>query len=153
MAEARHSQRCMAPDDPCPGAGGPSRRWRSPAGFVRAWSRLLAGFLTGSLFSRQMRGRLRRFWAGNFRRGYVRRQLARRRGECAQCGVCCTLGLTCPALKKPGFCSIYATGCRPKNCEVFPLDERDLADVKLSGGTCTYWFEPEPPSGGGTGKP
>ena len=153
MAEVQHCQRCMSPVEHCVcGAGSPPRRRWFAVRFAQAWLVLLGGFFAGSLFSRQMRGRLRRFWAGNFRPGHVRRQLARRRGDCGQCGICCTLGLTCPALKKAGACSIYTTGCRPKNCEVFPLDEKDIEDVKLSGGTCTYRFEPEPPAGGGTDK-
>ena len=135
----------MSPAGACACGKSPSRR--TPLAFLRAWIRLAAGFFAGSLFSRQMRGRLRRFWAGNFRRGYVKRQLARRRGECGQCGVCCALGITCPALRQAGCCSIYTTGGRPRNCEIFPLDEKDLADVKLSGGACAYWFEPETKAG------
>jgi hypothetical protein len=86
-----------------------------------------------------VRGKLRRQWLVNFRPDYVRRQLARRQGECRQCGVCCALGNTCPMLHSQRHCLIYH-GYRPKSCCVFPVDERDLLDVKAAGGTCGYVF-------------
>ncbi len=95
--------------------------------------------LRHSILTRQYRGKLRRFWLGNFRRGYVRRSLTQRRGECRQCGVCCGLGNTCPVLHEKKLCLIYR-GYRPRSCRLFPIDERDIRDVELLGGTCGYHF-------------
>ena len=103
-----------------------------------------SGVLVGwrhSVLTLHLRGKFRRFWAVNFRPGYVRRQLNRRGGDCRQCGVCCSLGNTCPMLHRGRHCMIYH-GYRPKSCQLFPLDDRDIADVTAVGGTCGYSFAP-----------
>ena len=83
-------------------------------------------------------GKLRRMWLCTFRPGYVRAQLARRRGACLQCGRCCRLAFRCPMLARGNKCLIY-TVARPRNCTMFPLDARDLAEV---GNQCGYRFVP-----------
>ena len=96
--------------------------------------------LLGSRFVIHLVGKFRRFYLVEFRRGYVRRQLALRKGECRQCGQCCSLLLICPLLTRQGLCRIYHRG-RWKMCKAFPIDERDISDVVLTGGTCGYYFE------------
>lgn len=74
-------------------------------------------------------GKARRLGLGLFRRRYVRAKARQRRGECLRCGACCALGHRCPFLRNTGAiteCRIH--GCRPSNCRLFPIDERDLAD-------------------------
>jgi hypothetical protein len=83
--------------------------------------------------------KLRRFWLVHFRKEYVQRQLLVRKGDCHQCGTCCNLLFTCPMLTKKGRCLIYGT-CRPQTCKVFPIDRRDVDEVKLCGGQCGYRF-------------
>ena len=87
-------------------------------------------------------GKLRRFWLAHFRKEYVQRQLLVRKGECHQCGTCCNLLFTCPMLTKQGHCLIYGTW-RPQACKVFPIDQRDIDEVKLCGGQCGYLFNGE----------
>ena len=96
-------------------------------------------------------GKLRRFYLGVFRPGYVRRSLARRHGECARCGACCALGYRCLTLRDNGSgteCRIHKL--RPINCRLFPIDERDLADRDLINPdlSCGFFFDGAP-----TGKP
>lgn len=85
-------------------------------------------------------GKLRRFWLVHFRRGYVQRQIFVRQGACRQCGSCCNLLFTCPMLTKQARCLIYGT-CRPQACKVFPIDQRDIDEVKFCGARCGYRFK------------
>lgn len=87
-------------------------------------------------------GKLRRFGLVHFRKGYVQRQISVRQGDCHQCGTCCNLLVTCPMLTKKGRCFVYGT-CRPQTCKVFPIDQRDIDEVKLCGGQCGYRFNAE----------
>ncbi len=79
-------------------------------------------------------GRPRRWYLNHFCKDYVKRQLARRRGECRMCGACCQMGIRCLQLKHDGdghlVCNKY-DGRRSLNCQNFPLDERDLAERNL----------------------
>jgi len=84
-------------------------------------------------------GKLRRLYLVTFRRRYVRRQIALRAGLCRQCGRCCALCFTCPALATDRSCLIYGKW-RPRSCVAFPIDRRDLDDVRLTGGACGYYF-------------
>ncbi|MFB3886846.1 MAG: hypothetical protein ACE144_16600 [Thermodesulfobacteriota bacterium] len=85
-------------------------------------------------------GKFRRFYLVYFRKGYVKRQLALREGECRQCAQCCTFVFACPMLKGQQHCRIYDK-FRLKMCQSFPIDQRDIDEVALSGGTCGYRFE------------
>jgi len=95
-------------------------------------------------------GKVRRLALGAFRPDYVRRSIARRRGECLRCGACCQLGFCCVWLRRNGS----TTECRfhdlrPPNCRLFPIDERDLADRDLifPDRPCGYSFAPEDQEG------
>ena len=84
-------------------------------------------------------GKLRRLYLVNFRKKYVQKQIARREGACRQCGTCCNLLVTCPMLLKKGRCLVYGL-CRPQTCKVFPIDQRDIREVRLCNGTCGFHF-------------
>ena len=88
-------------------------------------------------------GKLRRFYLAYFRKAYVKKQLALRKGECHQCARCCSFVFLCPMLTQQQLCRIYNT-CRLKMCKSFPIDQRDIDEVALSGGTCGYRFEKNP---------
>jgi len=88
-------------------------------------------------------GRTRRFYLVHFRKAYVRRQLSVREGACHQCGQCCDLLFTCPMLTSRGRCLIYNTW-RPQVCKVFPIDQRDIDEIRLCGGECGYRFVEAP---------
>jgi hypothetical protein len=87
-------------------------------------------------------GKARRFYLVHFRKDYVQRKLLLRRGKCQQCGCCCSLLFTCLMLTQEGLCRVYERN-RWLACKVFPIDERDIADVALQGGKCGYYFERE----------
>lgn len=89
-------------------------------------------------------GKARRWYLARFRPEYVRRSLARRRGQCRHSGACCHIAFTCPwhgptEHGAPG-CTVYDK--RHSNCHVFPIDERDLADrdVGMPDHPCGYFF-------------
>lgn len=107
--------------------------------FVNRWVSLFPQILTNSRFFIHLNGKLRRFFLVHFRKTYVHHQLSARRGACRQCGVCCNLLFTCPALTKNGRCLVYGT-CRPAACRVFPIDQRDIKEVRLCGSKCGYHF-------------
>lgn len=74
-------------------------------------------------------GKIRRFYLLTFRQSYVEESLKRRVGVCHRTGACCRLMFSCPLLgwlKRMPICRIYQH--RPRNCTVFPIDERDLRD-------------------------
>lgn len=96
--------------------------------------------VTDSRFLLYFIGKIRRFWLVHFRKQYVQTQLLIRRGDCRQCGNCCNLLFTCPTLTKQGKCLVYGT-CRPSVCKVFPIDQRDIEEIRLCGGHCGYRFE------------
>lgn len=90
-------------------------------------------------FLQQMAGKLRRFYLVNLRKKYVRKQQSLRRGSCKQCGICCTFGVTCSCLTSDQKCRIHSW--KPLNCRAFPIDEKDLNEVRLLGGECGFYFE------------
>ncbi len=91
-------------------------------------------------------GKLRRFFLVHFRKGHIQRELQLREGGCNQCGTCCNLLFTCPMLTRQGRCLTYGS-YRPKACKVFPIDQRDIDDVKLCGSQCGYRFNRTYPGG------
>lgn len=93
-----------------------------------------------SRFILHARGKVRRFMLVHFRPGWVKHQLELRRGSCRRCGTCCNLLHTCPMLSVRGRCFVYGI-CRPQSCRMFPLDQRDLDEVRLCGGRCGFSFE------------
>ena len=97
----------------------------------------------GRFRARQAQGKLRRFLRTNLRKQEVIEALALRRGECNRCGACCEILYKCPFLKKEedgtGTCSIYED--RPNACRYFPIDKRDLREVR---GSCSFYFIEKP---------
>ncbi|HLM58082.1 MAG TPA: YkgJ family cysteine cluster protein [Pyrinomonadaceae bacterium] len=93
--------------------------------------------------ARQAQGKLRRFVRIRFRNEEVVEALAQRRGDCNRCGACCEILFKCPFLKKhedgTTTCGIYED--RPRQCRLFPIDRRDLAEVR---GTCSFYFIERP---------
>jgi len=85
-------------------------------------------------------GKLRRFVLVHFNRRYVQSQLLQRKGKCSQCGYCCRLIFPCTMLTRGGLCRVYS-GRRWLVCKIFPIDDRDLDDVKSAGGRCEYYWD------------
>ena len=93
---------------------------------------------TGSGLGAKLRlawGKIRRFYLGHFRPGYVESRIALRQGECLRCGDCCKLLYACPELEELPDAS---TRCRihdqrPKNCRIFPVNQTDISDRDLVG--------------------
>ncbi len=93
---------------------------------------------------KMLSNKVRRWIICHFKRGYLQRSVSVRHGDCWQCGKCCELLFRCPALvKKNGTtrCLIYHRG-RPMQCRAFPIDLKDLADVKFN---CGYFFSSQCP--------
>lgn len=95
-----------------------------------------------------LRGVVRRFFLNLFCKGYIRRSVAARKGECRRCGVCCHLVANkCPSLRilQQGNtrCVLYHLYRMP-NCVTFPIDARDIADRDLVAPPdvpCGYFFD------------
>lgn len=87
-------------------------------------------------------GKVRRFVLVHLRKKYIQQQLSTRKGACRQCGICCNLLFTCPMLMQQGHCLVYGR-CRPESCKTFPIDQRDLDEVKLYNGSCGFHFGEE----------
>ena len=89
-------------------------------------------------------GKVRRLYYSTIGRSYLKKSLARRRGECNHCGACCQLAHYCPLLRYDGDgvskCAGYSS--RPTNCRVFPIDEADLRDrdIIMPDRPCGYYF-------------
>jgi hypothetical protein len=93
-------------------------------------------------------GKLRRFYLHTLHRDYIRRNHARRKGECIRCGACCELMFTCPHLTRAEEgAACVRHDVRMMNCRVFPIDERDLSDrdAVANGRACGYHFDPPMP--------
>ena len=93
------------------------------------------------------RGKARRLYYSLLKPSYIKQQLARRKGNCLRCGVCCRLGYSCPSLgseKEGSTCKTYTI--RPTNCRIFPIDNADLRERNLvaSETTCGFYFEENP---------
>ena len=117
-------------------------RWsyqRIKAGVFFAVSLPAKPLLRNSRFLLHAAGKLRRFGLVHCRKKYVHQQLSVRRGACRQCGTCCNLLYTCPMLTTQGNCLIYGT-CRPQAFKTFPIDQRDLDEVRLNNGLCGFRF-------------
>jgi len=79
----------------------------------------------------------------------LQREVADRK-LCARCGACCWLAHPCPSLKWDDagltYCEIHKR--RTKNCRIFPIDEKDIADrnLILPDVPCGYSFRPKKPA-------
>ena len=114
-----------------------------PSPFAQ-WIEKLSTVVSHSRFFFHITGKARRFWLVHFRQQYVQNQLTLRRGTCRQCGFCCNLLFICPMLTKHGPCVAYDL-YRPLSCKIFPVDQRDIDEVSLSGGHCGYRFKKKKP--------
>ena len=94
----------------------------------------------GGSFVIHLMGKLRRFYLVYFRKEYVKKQLASRKGECLQCAQCCSFVFVCPMLTRQRSCRTY-NKFRLEMCRSFPIDQRDIDEVTRCGGTCGYRFE------------
>lgn len=109
------------------------------SGIVRRFASLLRRMYRESCLSVHLAGKFRRFFLVHRRKPYVQRQMMYREGECNHCGVCCHLLFTCPAATRNGECLVHGV-CRPQVCRIFPIDQRDLDEVRMRGGQCGYSF-------------
>ncbi|MCD6404511.1 MAG: phosphatidylserine decarboxylase family protein [Planctomycetes bacterium] len=98
------------------------------------------GHKTAGVF-RQGWSKLRRFWLVTARRGYVRRHLALREGQCNRCGLCCRILFRCPYFDGTG-CKIH--GNHFSQCKAFPIDKRDIDLIRQMGGECGFSFKEAP---------
>lgn len=90
---------------------------------------------------RLMKGKIRRMGLIKIYPKYVKNQIDKRKGFCAQCGSCCKLGLHCPFHMRNDLCRVYFSWFRPDSCIEFPIDERDIKDIALaSGNKCSYYW-------------
>jgi hypothetical protein len=88
--------------------------------------------------SRQIKGKLRRWFMDKFKKDAVRLGVSERQGECLMCGKCCKLVFNCPFLEKQGSCEVCKIyKYRPAQCRHFPIDHNDLRDL---GRSCGYTF-------------
>lgn len=86
----------------------------------------------------RLSNKFRRWILCTVKTDYIRQQEQIRGGECVGCGRCCKLVFRCPFLEgteENHRCQVYDD--RPKPCQAFPIDERDLADVNFQ---CGYFF-------------
>lgn len=81
--------------------------------------------------------RLRLFFFYNFNPPYIINKLKERKGECNQCGSCCTIG-GCFYVNDKGKCTVYNS--RPRWCHIdFPIDNTDLKASCVKGKCGYYW--------------
>ena len=88
---------------------------------------------------------IRRPFYGIFRKDYIKKQLAKRKGRCNQCGKCCEvmdiIGLKCKYFKG-GKCIIFKDQySKGKLCNIYtyPFDEKDKAVTKKYANCGFYW--------------
>jgi hypothetical protein len=90
-------------------------------------------------------GVLRRFFLYVFNRKYVEQGIAKRKGNCARCGACCTLITgNCVYLSfdsdGKSLCRNY-NAFRMPNCRIFPIDNNDIKDRDIvSKKPCGFYF-------------
>lgn len=102
----------------------------------RRLKKLMRSVSTNKLI--QLGNKFRRLILCTIKQDYVRVQEQLRGGECVGCGRCCKLVFRCPYLggtDENPRCLVYDD--RPKPCQAFPIDERDLVDVNFQ---CGYFF-------------
>ncbi len=113
--------------------------FRTMPGAFDHWVFPLVRFLRKSRFVLHLAGKFRRMYLVYFKKNYVHRQLAVRKGKCCQCGTCCNLLFTCPMLARGGWCLVYGK-CRPQVCKIFPINQKDIDEVVACGSQCGYHF-------------
>jgi hypothetical protein len=99
----------------------------------------MAGDATAVDVSRTLlEGKIRRQFLLERHPEYVAAMLSKRAGQCSRCGICCSLLVQCPAYVHGVGCSQYDS--RPEVCRIFPIDQRDVDEVSMIGGRCSYSF-------------
>ncbi|MFH1875197.1 MAG: hypothetical protein ABH859_08485 [Pseudomonadota bacterium] len=79
------------------------------------------------------RGRLRRYFTIRFRKAYIEKQLAKRKGECQMCGRCCCVR-KCPFIIQEGQswqCILHPA--KPANCRIYPINQKDVVEYNCPG--------------------
>jgi len=95
----------------------------------------------------ELKNRLRNQYYSLFRRRLLDEKLAKRKGECRQCGICCEVkifGIRCPFFnKKTRKCWLYNTKFMPKSCKLFPFDLKNRYEGKIKEieKNCGYYWE------------
>ncbi len=56
---------------------------------------------------RNLKGEVRRIFINYLLKGYVTSRMEKRKGNCTQCGKCCSLVFRCPFLDRENRCTIY----------------------------------------------
>jgi hypothetical protein len=75
-------------------------------------------------------------------KGYVEKQLKKRKGKCLRCGKCCK-GLKCPVVKwdtkkKQWVCEVYGKWFwNHVNCSTYPYNQKEVDLYDCKG----FWFE------------
>lgn len=88
---------------------------------------------------RLLEGKVRRLALVTRDPAYVQAMSAKRTGACNRCGVCCRLLFACPHYVAGSGCTAYDG--RSDVCRAFPIDQRDIDDVKAAGGACSFSFQ------------
>ena len=120
--------------------GGPFHRDSEPGAWIKAPPPRTFRERVTAFARSPLKGKVRRAYLAIFRKAYVRAQMDRRRGACRQCGRCCRLLYRCMFLTDDNRCLIYHKP-RAANCELFPIDARDLENVQR---LCGFYFEDSP---------
>jgi hypothetical protein len=98
-------------------------------------------------FLTELKIRLRTQYYYFFRRGELKKKLAKRKGKCNQCGVCCEYGFfgkACPFYNpKTKKCKAYGTKKMPPTCRTFPFDKANRYEEKIPEieKSCGYYWE------------
>jgi len=85
------------------------------------------------VFFRNWKGGIRRQFILRFRKGYARKQLLLRKGNCERCGLCCC-EKKCPFLiKEDGTWDCILHPYKPLNCMHYPVDQKDVEKYACKG--------------------
>lgn len=76
-----------------------------------------------------------------FKKDYIKKSLATRRGNCLVCGICCRQSVPfCPFLNRDDKCRLVKWfGWNPKYCKIFPIDEIDQELLNVKGKCGYHW--------------
>lgn len=82
-----------------------------------------------------LKGRLRRYFTIRFRKGYIKSQVQKRKGECKRCGLCCCERM-CPfVIENKGKWDCLLHPHKPLNCTVYPINQKDVKEYGCRGFT------------------
>lgn len=99
-------------------------------------------------------GKIRRVYLSYCRKKYTLEKIVQRSGECKRCGSCCKLLFKCPFFQETeneARCLIYKN--RSLVCRFYPIDERDVEELKRAyGKICGFHFNNKNSNGNGDGR-